>query len=48
MIEAIIKLSGSLFIGGLGLLFTIFALLLFSVLGTELAGKLKDYYESRR
>lgn len=47
MIDAIVKLSGSLLVGGIGLVLSIFSLLLIVVLGNELLERFKDRYEHR-
>jgi len=47
MIDAIVKLSGSLFVGGIGLLLAIFSLLLILVIGNEALERFKEKYDNR-
>jgi hypothetical protein len=47
MVEFLIKVSGSLFVGGLGLLMIIFSLLILTVAFYEIRGYIENIKEKR-
>ena len=42
MVEGLIKIAGSLFVGGIGLILILIAVLIFIVLGKEVIGWLQE------